>query len=791
MVTQAGPIFRPDLNRWIQGKGEYIDDIKLPEMCYVVFVHSPHAHARIKSIDTGAAMEIPGAIAVLTPGQLLPHLSRGGGGFEPGPAFGNSTMWGGLYDKPVLPDGVVFFVGEPVAAVVAESKYIAEDMVDAVAVDYEPMPPVVDMEKALDADKPLIHKQLGANLFFRRQFTAGDTEKAFQEADLVLERSFRWPRQTAVPLETRGAIASFDSSTGRFTVWASTQGPHPVRSSIAGAFGLDEAAVRVVCPDVGGSFGAKNGTNEIVVVAFLAKLLGRPVKWIEDRMENFLVVHSRDHLIQASAAFKQDGQLLGMRVKAMVDAGAHSSAPAGVSTEPSMSVLCMPGPYHLDNFDFDTSAVVTNKAPYAAYRGVSKPVGAFVTERLMDMAAGALGLDPVEIRRRNYIQPHEFPYNQVQGWIYDSGDYPGTMDRALQFADYEGLRKEQAEARARGEYLGIGLAAFLEPGSVGSRWYRERGVVGRSAFDAATVQVDGRGNVALKVSGKSTGQGHETTFPRWVAEQLGIPPEKVRLIQGDSDATPFGTSAGNSRSAVSIGSALLKAIQDLKAKMIQIAGFLLTTEDGELEMAGGFFFIKNDPERRVSFQEVAAAAYNRSRKLLLPDTGIEPGLEFTRFNDPPQTFANGFHVAVVRVDVETGVVTIEKYFMVDDCGVMLDEAAVMAQGIGATVTGIGNALLEELVHDEHGQLLTGTLMDYLLPTSDGIPDIQHLQTVTPSLLSLNGAKATGESGNCGSPAAIANAVSDALRPLGVEANDLPLSPRKVHELIRDARNKRV
>ena len=493
MATQPEVIFRPDLHRWVQGKGQYIDDIKLPGMCHAAFVLSPHAHARIKRIATDEAMKIPGAIAVLPPEELLTHTRRGGGGgFEPGPAYGRSKMWGGLYDKTALPDGTVFYVGEPVLAVVGESRYIAEDMVDAIAVDYEPLPPVVDMEKALDPDTPLIHEQLSANMFFRREFEAGDTEKAFDEADLVLEKTFRWARQTNNPLETRGAIASYDSSTGRFTVWASSQGPHPVRSSVAGAFGLDEAAVRAICPDVGGSFGAKGGGNQIMSVSYLARKLGRPVKWIEDRREHILDVHSRDHVLRASAAFKKDGELLGVRVKAVMDAGAHSSAPSGVSTEPSMSVLCLPGPYHLENYDFDSSALVSNKAPYGAYRGVSKPVGPFVIERLMDMAAKALSLDPVEIRRRNYIQPQEFPYNQVQGWIYDSGDYPGTMDRAMELADYEGLRREQADARARGEYIGIGVAAFLEPGSIGSRWYRERGVIGRQAFDAATVQMDQR-----------------------------------------------------------------------------------------------------------------------------------------------------------------------------------------------------------------------------------------------------------------------------------------------------------
>ncbi|MCL0044306.1 xanthine dehydrogenase family protein molybdopterin-binding subunit [Dehalococcoidia bacterium] len=791
MATQADVIFRPDLHRFAQGKGEYVDDIKLPEMCHAAFVRSPHAHAHIKRIVTDEAMKISGAIAVLTPEELLARTkTKGGGGFEPGPAYGKSTMWGGLYDKTALPNGTVYYVGEPLAVAIGETRYIAEDMVDAILVDYEPLTPVVDMDKALDPGTPLIHEQLTANMFFRREFEAGDTDKAFREADLILDKTFKWARQTNNPLETRGAIASYDNRTSRYTVWASAQGPHPIRSAVSGAFGLDEAAVRAICPDVGGSFGSKGGGGHIIALSHMAQKLGRPVKWIEDRREHMLEIHSRDHEIRISAAFKKDGQLLGIKVDAQMDAGAHSAAPSGVSTEPSMSVLCLPGPYKLENYDFDSRALVSNKAPYAAYRGVSKPLGPFVIERIMDMAAKALDMDPTEIRRRNYIQPHEFPYNQVQGWIYDSGDYPGTMDLAMELADYEGLRKEQAEARSRGEYVGIGVAAFLEPGSIGSRWYRERGVIGRQAFDAATVVMDQRGNIAVKVSGKSAGQSHETTFPRWVAKQLGVPAENVRFIQGDTDNTPFGTMAGNSRSAVSIGGAIFKALEDLKAKLILIGGLLLHIENEELEVSDGHVYVKGDHSRQVSFPEVAAAAYNRSQVLLLPETGIEPGLEFTRFNDPPATYANGFHIAMARVDVENGLVTVQKYFMVDDSGTMLDESTVAGQAIGSTITGISNALLEELVHDDQGQLLTSTLMDYLLPSSDLVPPIKHKQTETPSLLSLNGAKAAGESGNCGSPVAIANAISDALSPLGIEVNELPASPQRIYELIKAARSRK-
>jgi len=779
-------IFRPDLQRWVQGKGEYLDDIKLPRLCHVAFVRSPYAHARITGIDTSEAMKVPGAVQVLTPDDILPYMRKGGGGFEVGPAYGNSKVWGGLYDRYPLPNGVTLYDGEAIVACVGETRYVAEDMADEVMVEYEPLTPLADVEEALEPDAPVIHEQLGSNICFRRQFQAGDVERAFADADLVLDKTFRWARQSVVPLEARGAIASYDHNTGRFTVWVSTQGPHPTRSTVAGAFGIDEGGVRVICPDVGGGFGAKSAGPETVIVSFLAKNLGRPVKWTEDRIENLLCIQGRDHLLRVSAAFKSDGKLLGVRVHAMVDAGAHSAAPTGVSTEPSMSVLSMPGPYHLDNYEFDTSAVVTNKAPHQPYRGVSKPVGPFVMERMMDMAAESLGMDPVEIRRRNYIQPNEFPYQQIQGWIYDGGDYPATMDLALELADYSALRKEQAEARERGEYIGIGMAAFLEAGSVGSRWYRERGVVGRPAFDAATIQVDGRGRIVLKISGKSAGQGHETTFPRWVANQLGIKQEDVRLIQGDSDATPFGVNAGNSRSAASIGSALMKALQDLRQKMFRVANLFLHVDLQDLDLAGGYIFVRSDPTKRVSFQEAAAVAYNRSRTVTLEGTDIEPGLEFTRSNDPPQTFANGFHIAVVRVDIETGMVMLERYFMVDDSGTMLDEATVKGQALGSTVCGIGNALLEELQH-ENGQLLTGTLMDYLLPTVDTISPFKHIQTETPSLLSLNGAKPAGESGNCGAPAAIANAVADALRPLGVEANELPLTPTRVYALIQSAR----
>ncbi len=781
MATTSAGRLRPEQDRMVRGKGQFLDDIKLPGMCHAAFVRSPHAHAVIKRIVTDDALAIPGALAVLKPEDLLPHVDPVRPG-EPG-----VSTYARAYNRYPLPPRNAIFSGEAIAAVVAESRYIAEDMVDAVRVEYEPLPAVLDVEQSLAPEAPRIHADLADNILFHRQFGDGDVERALREADIVFEQTFHFPRQTAIPLETRGVIAAFDSGWNRFTIWTSTQSPHQARTIFARVLRLPETAVRVISPDVGGGFGIKgSGYPEAVVLAFLARQLERPLKWVEDRREHLLAcAHAHEQVIHVTVAVNHDGEVVGIRSKVLVDQGAHALGPIGAGLEPMTTGQSIVGPYRIAHYDCDAYGLVTNKCPGGPYRGVGAVQGAFTIERVMDMIAQRLGLDPVEVRRRNLIQAHEFPYATAAGRLYDSGDYLGALERVLRLANYDQLRQAQAEARAHNQYLGLGVVCFVEHTSTGSRDYRKRGVLGTPAFDAATVRMDATGHVDVRVSACSSGQSHEQVFARLVADELGISEQTVRVLQGDTDATPFGAGTGVSRSAVSTGGALHLALQDMKAKIFQLARFFLDTE-AELELGHGEVFVQRNPARRVPLAQVAGAAYNRSWEVMLPET-MDPGLEFTRTFDPPhQVFGNGAHLAVVRVDLETALVQVEQYYIVEDCGTILDHQVVEGQVRGAVAQGIGNALFEELAYDQAGQLMTASLLDYLLPTAPDIPfmHLEHMET--PSPFTYRGVKGVGEAGTVGAYAAVPNAVADALRPLGLELTSPPVSPQKLQALIQSA-----
>ena len=773
--------FRVERDRMVRGHGQFLDDVKLPGLCHAAFIRSPHAHAAIKQIDTQEALRIPGAISVLTPDDLLPHVNA----VRPGEPSVNNYARG--YNRYPLPKDKVTFSGEAVAVAVAESRYIAEDMADAVQVDYEPLPAVLDVDQSLAADAPRIHADLSDNILFYRRFGEGDVDQALQEADLVFEQTFEFPRQTAIPMEARGVIATFEPAWNRFTIWTSTQSPHQARTVFARVLGVPEGDVRVIVPDIGGGFGIKgSGYPEAVVLAFLARRLQRPIKWVEDRLEHLLAcAHAHEQRVQVTVAVNHDGTIPAIRSKILVDQGAHALGPIGAGLEPMTTGQSIIGTYRIPHYDCEAYGLLTNKCAQGPYRGVGTVQGIFVIERLMDMIADRLGLDPVEMRRRNFIQPHEFPYATSAGRLYDSGNYPEALERVLRLADYDHLRQVQAEAQANNQYLGIGLACFVEHTSTGSRDYRKRGVVGTPAFDAATVRMDAQGNVDVKVSAQSAGQDHERVFAKLTADELGISTEVIRVVEGDTDMTPFGSGSGVSRSAVSTGGALHLALQDLKAKIFQLARFFLDT-DAELELSAGEVVVKHNPARRVSLSQVAGAAYNRSQDVILPET-FDPGLECTRTYDPPhQVFGNGAHIAVVRIDPETALVQVEQYYIVEDCGTILDHDVVEGQVRGAVAQGIGNAVFEELTYDDAGQLLTASLLDYLVPTAPEIPAMQTEHMETPSPFTFNGVKGVGEAGTVGAYAAVPNAVADALRPLGIELTSLPVSPQRVWDLIRSA-----
>ena len=674
-------------------------------------------------------------------------------------------------------------------AVAAESPHIAEDMVDAITIEYEPLLAVTDVDQSLAPGAPTIHQGMADNIVFYNEFGGGDTDRAFQQAELVLEKTFQFPRQTAVPLESRGVIASHDRGQDHLTIWTSSRSPHQARNVFSTVLRLPEHAVRVISPDTGGEFGIKGtGYPEAIVLAFLSKKIDRPVKWVEDRMENLLAcAHAHEQRVHVSVAADGDGKVLGIRSKVLVDQGAHCLGPTSAGLEPMTTGQSIVGPYRIENYSCQAYGILTNKCPGGPYRGVGTIQGVFVIERIMDMIADTLGMDPAEVRNRNFIQPHEFPYNTAAGRLYDSGDYPGSLEKLLKLSEYQELRQAQRQARASGEYFGIGISCFVEHTSTGSQDYHKRGVYGLPAFDSAAVRVDARGNVTVGVSARSTGQSHESVFANLVASELGVPYETVKIIEGDTDATPYGSGTGVSRSAVSTGGAIRRAVHDVKLRVLELARFFLDNEEGDLDIANGEIFVIADPSRRVSIARVAASAYDASREVSLPES-FERGLQATRSFDPPhQVFGNGAHLAVVRIDPETGLVNLGKYFVVEDCGTILDHVIVEGQVVGAVAMGIGNALFEELKYNEDGQLITGSFMDYLVPTSLDIPEIQTLHTETPSPFTEGGVKGVGEAGTVGAYTAVANAVADALLPLGIELTEPPVGPARVWELITAAR----
>lgn len=759
--------------RFVQGIGRYLDDITPDGCLYVAFVRSPYAHARVHAVrcPESAAAHL---VALVTGRELAPKL-------HPlrveGPGL-NAYDWYPLHPEKAL------FVGDAVAAVVARTRYEAEDLVDAIEVDYEPLPAVTSTGEAAEA-KTAVHGQVPDNVLFRRVFNAGATSEAFSQADLVVERTFRHPRQTAVPMEGRGVLATYDAREGRFTVWSSTQIPHVIRTGIAEVLGVPEDRVRVIRPDVGGGFGLKSQLlPEEVVLPWLARELGAPVKWVEDRRENLMAsIHAHEEQVGLAVALKRDGTLLAVRAETRVDVGAHSLYPISASLEPMTTSTSLFGAYRFEALEFEAIGFATNKAPVGGYRGVGLNAAVFATERILDIAADELGLDPAEIRLRNLLSAQEFPYKGPAGRIYDSGAYREALQLALRRIDYQRVREEQRVERRKGRWLGIGIATYNEHSGTGSRDYRTRGITVLPGYDGATVRISPDGNIYGLLSSSSTGQGHSRSYRSLIAEELGVSPERVHIIEGDTDQCPTGSGTFVSRSAVTMGSSLLLACRDLRAKLLMIAAHMVGAEQQELAIKDGAIYAAGDPSKSVTFQEVVRAAYLRTPYFTLP-AGIEPGLEATRYYDPPQqVFSNSAHIALVEVDPETCELTIRRYVVVEDCGRVLDRDIVDGQILGGVAQGIGCALLEGLTYDESGQILTASLMDYLVPTATDVPPIELDHMETPSTVTLNGAKGVGESGVIGVGAALANAVADALGDRGAELTELPLTETRIFHLL--------
>ncbi len=763
-------------SRFLTGSGVYVSDIRLPDMLHAALLRSSHAHARIPAIDATEALRLDGVVGVWIGRDIEARISRFPESFEIHPLPWLEGV------KPVLQgprpaalaQGKVHYVGEPVAIVVAEDRHKAEDAIDVIGVDYEELPVVVDPEESLKPGATLVHEDSKDNVVFSFSTGKGNVGQALRQAPCKLRERFRHHRYCAAPLEGRGVVAWVEPRTNILTVWSSTQMPHLVRRQIAAQLSLPEEAVRVIAPDIGGGFGPKVFVYpEEVLIPFLALELGRPIKWIEDRREHFIsTAHGRDQLHDVEFAFDREGRILALCDRFLLDNGAYN--PMGL-TDAYNTAAHLQGPYKIPNFSVTGICVSTNKVPNAPYRGAGRPEAVFVMERCMDRVAAELGLDPAEVRRRNFVQPEEMPYHagilyrDGQPICYDSGNFPATLARALEAAGYEKLRAQQQELRQLGRYLGIGIGCYVEGTGVGS-------------FEGAKVRIDASGQLVIATGATGHGQGHETIFAQIAGDLWGVSPDDVRLVEGDTAAIPFGCGTFGSRSTVNVGSALYEASALLKEKVLRLAAHLLEANPNDLEVGGGKVFVRELSQRAVSFSELARAAVPGWASKL-PE-GLEPGLEATSYFVPPTvTWANAAHIAVIEADIQTGIIKLLDYIVSHDAGKLINPLLVDGQIHGGVAQGIGAALYEEIAYDQNGQLLSGSFMDYLLPGTLEVPKIKTVHLESPSPLNPLGVKGLGEGGAIAPPAAIANALADALRPLRIQVNEIPLSPDRVLKLL--------
>ncbi|HEY3109872.1 MAG TPA: aerobic carbon-monoxide dehydrogenase large subunit [Chloroflexota bacterium] len=755
--------------RFIRGKGTYIDDVKLPGMLYMDIVRSPYAHAQIKAIDASAALATPGVLAVVTGKELA------AAGLAWMPTLMSDTQM-------VLPTDRVVYQSQEVAVVVADDRYTAADAVQLVQVDYEPLPPVVDPKRALEPDAPLVRpdKEKKSNHIWH--WEAGDraaTDRAFQDAEVVVRRDMHIPRIHVASIETCGCVASFDKVSGKLTVWMTTQAPHAIRTVFSLVSKIPEHKIRVISPDIGGGFGGKVPVYPGYVCAVVASLTtGRPVKWIEDRSENLQAdSFARDYHIHAEMAADRDGRMRGLRVRTIADHGCADAA-ANPSKFPAGLFSICTGSYDLPAAHVEVDGVYTNKPPGGvAYRCSFRVTEAVhMIECLTDGLARELKMDPAELRLKNFIPPERFPYRSAMGWEYDSGNYPAALQKALEKIGYQELRREQAERRARGELMGIGISTFTE--IVGAGPSHTFDILGIKMFDSAEIRIHPTGSAIVRIGVQTQGQGHETTFAQIVAEELGLPVENIEVEHGDTDTAPYGLGTYASRSTPTAGAATAVAARKIREKAARIAAHLLECSLDDLEWKDYRFQVKGVPGRAKTMQEIAFAAYTNH------PLGMEAGLEAVTYYDPPNlTFPFGAYVCVVDIDRGTGEVKVRRFVAIDDCGTVINPMIVEGQIHGGLAMGLAPALYEQIWYDEDGNIHGGTLMDYLVPTAMETPNWETDRTVTPSPHHPLGAKGVGESATVGATPAIVNAVVDALSHLGVEHIDIPISPWKVWRIL--------
>jgi aerobic carbon-monoxide dehydrogenase large subunit len=756
------PLKRSEDPKLVAGRGQYVEDITLPGLAHLAFLRSPHAHARIKALGTDAARRAPGVVRVATADDLGPLQ----------PLSFLATI-PGLKQAPCpyLAGAVVDSTGVPVAAIVAESAALARDAAELIEVDYEPLPPIADAERGLEAGAALAHTELGTNQAFSWPLKGGDVDAAFGRAAHVVKVRLDHNRLAGAPMEPRGVLARYDAGSGELTVWLTTQNPFLSRADLAQVLGFPEHRLRVIAPDVGGGFGVKGPLyREEIVAAALARELGRPIRWMSTRTEDLLTtIQARAAVTEAQGAVTADGEIVGLKARAVFDLGAHLLS---LSLVPPMSASThIFGPYRIQNAELLSLGVYTNTAPTGPYRGSGRPVGVYLIERVMDEAARATGLDPVEIRRRNFIAPDAFPHRTPFGPSYDSGDYGRALDRVVELADYGALRREQAAARGRGEIMGIGVAAYVESTNV-------------LGWESGVVRVERSGKVTAITGSSPHGQGHETTFAQVIADQLGVAWDDVIVRHGDTLGAPQAIGTFGSRSAGLGGNALARAAGEVRDKGRRLAARLLEASPDDLQLVRGGFRVKGLPERVVGWDRIGEFAH---RGMGLPPEET-PGLEATVFfrqDQPSWSFGAG--LAVVRVAPETGQVRLERFVAVDDCGNAINPLLVDGQIVGGFAQGLGQVLLERIVYGEDGQLLTGTFMEYAIPRADDMPELVVDRTVTPSPLNPLGVKGVGEGSACVAPPAIVNAVVDALSPFGVHHVDIPLTPEKIWRALRAVR----
>ncbi|MGE0520169.1 MAG: xanthine dehydrogenase family protein molybdopterin-binding subunit [Candidatus Binatia bacterium] len=773
------------------GKGTFVGDLDLDNVAHLVVLRSAHGHARVRSIDTKAAEALPGVALVMTGADLRKVMKPVPWAADPAAIGGNTIE---IY--PLAGDRVRY-AGEPVVAIVADDRYTAHEAARLIEIDYEPLPAVTDAVRGIEPDAPLVEPSWGTNVLLRKNFTRGDFEGALKEADGVVEGTVKAQRYAPMPIEPRAYAASYDSFTGRITVWSSTQNPHPLRGLIAEALSIADTDVRVIQPNVGGGFGGKvPAFPEEILVAFLSRRLERPIKWVEERTEHLSAGgHAREETLSFKAGYLKDGSVSALKVRVVADVGAPTGLVGWAMS--FVSAFCVPGPYKIDNCEVDLYSVVTNKGPWNGYRAFGKEAAAFLMDRIMDKVADAAGLDRAEVRLKNFLPPSAFPFKQVSGAILDSGDYGTALQSLLDRVDYANFPKRQAEARRNGKLLGIGIGFELTP---------EGGAVPRSrviqGYDGTTVRMSPGGRVTVLTGVTSPGSGNETGIAQIVADELGVDINSITVVQGDTDHCPYGLGNYSSRSIMMGGAAAQLAAKDLREKLFTVASRMLEVLPADLEAEGGFIRLRGAPQRQVSMADVAGEIYRHTYGPAAET--VEPGLESTRYSrignlyhQPERqdghfsmypTWPYGACALEVEVDPDTGFVKVQRCVFIHDCGTVINPGLVDANVHGGLAQGLGGALFERMAYDDAGQFLTGTFMDYTLPTADDLPSFELMHHNTPSPFTDLGTKGAGESGVGAPLSAMCAAVENALAEWGPVIDETPVMPDRVWRALHQAKS---